>query len=328
MNTDTASTTTVSTTANTTNPSLSNLSTRPIVLACVDQSPYAGYVTDYAAWAAGRLNTGLELLHVIDRNPELGPDQDHSGAIGFNEQENLLKKIVDEDEIRSRAAREAGRVFLNELKKRAEGLSFNQTPVHVDMRQRHGSLVDSLLEREDQTTLVVMGRRGASSATTDPNLVHNLEHRLENNLGRNLESVVRSMKCPILSVTDEFKAPSHLMIAYDAGSASRKGLDMVATSPAFQGIKCSIVMVKDKESKDAPKQLEQAKRKLADAGLEVDTHLLIGDLQSLITQSIQTLGIDLLVMGAYTHSPWRSLFMGSHTTDLLRAAWVPTLLLR
>ncbi|MCD8503937.1 MAG: universal stress protein [Burkholderiaceae bacterium] len=87
-------------------------------------------------------------------------------------------------------------------------------------------------------------------------------------------------------------------------------------------------MVKDKESKDAPKQLEQAKRKLADAGLEVDTHLLIGDLQSLITQSIQTLGIDLLVMGAYTHSPWRSLFMGSHTTDLLRAAWVPTLLLR
>lgn len=235
---------------------------------------------------------------------------------------------MDEDEIRSRAAREAGRVFLNELKKRAEGLSFNQTPVHVDMRQRHGSLVDSLLEREDQTTLVVMGRRGASSATTDPNLVHNLEHRLENNLGRNLESVVRSMKCPILSVTDEFKAPSHLMIAYDAGSASRKGLDMVATSPAFQGIKCSIVMVKDKESKDAPKQLEQAKRKLADAGLEVDTHLLIGDLQSLITQSIQTLGIDLLVMGAYTHSPWRSLFMGSHTTDLLRAAWVPTLLLR
>ena len=306
---------------------------RPTVLACVDQSPYATYVTDYAAWAAKRLNTGLELLHVIDRNPELGPDQDHSGAIGFNEQENLLKKIVDEDEQRSRLARETGRVFLNELKQRAENQTSqssqasqpNQTgqthhtdhpTLHVDMRQRHGSLVDSLLERQDQTTLVVMGRRGASSATTS------------RDLGRNLESVVRTMKCPILSVTDEFKVPTHLMIAYDAGSASRKGLDMVATSPAFQGIKCSIVMVKDKESKDAPRQLEQAKNKLSDAGLDVDTHLLVGDFEGLMAKSIQTLGIDLLVMGAYTHSPWRSLFMGSHTTDLLRAARVPTLLLR
>jgi len=118
------------------------------------------------------------------------------------------------------------------------------------------------------------------------------------------------------------------MIAYDAGSASRKGLNMVATSPAFQGLKCSIVMVKDRESKDATKQLESAKAKLLKAGLDVETHLLVGDFETLITKSIQTLGIDLLVMGAYTHSPWRSLLMGSHTTDLLRAARVPTLLLR
>lgn len=307
MNTNAKTATTASTTANITH--------RAIVLACVDQSPYATYVTDYAAWAAQRLHTGLELLHVIDRNPELGPEQDHSGAIGFNEQENLLKKIVDEDEQRSRLARESGRVFLNELKQRAEQKTADR-PLQVDVRQRHGALVDSLLERQDHTTLVVMGRRGASSATTN------------RDLGRNLESVVRSMKCPILSVTDEFQVPSHLMIAYDAGSASRKGLDMVANSPAFAGIRCSIVMVKDKESKEAPKQLEQARQKLADAGLQVDTHLLIGDFESMMAKSIQTLGIDLLVMGAYTHSPWRSLFMGSHTTDLLRAARVPTLLLR
>lgn len=33
-------------------------------------------------------------------------------------------------------------------------------------------------------------------------------------------------------------------------------------------------------------------------------------------------------MGAYTHSPLRKLFAGSKTTELLRAATVPTLLLR
>jgi nucleotide-binding universal stress UspA family protein len=33
-------------------------------------------------------------------------------------------------------------------------------------------------------------------------------------------------------------------------------------------------------------------------------------------------------MGAYAHSPLRSLLFGSKTSDLLRAAKIPTLLLR
>jgi nucleotide-binding universal stress UspA family protein len=33
-------------------------------------------------------------------------------------------------------------------------------------------------------------------------------------------------------------------------------------------------------------------------------------------------------MGAYTHSPWRSLLRGSHTSELLQACRVPALLLR
>jgi len=36
----------------------------------------------------------------------------------------------------------------------------------------------------------------------------------------------------------------------------------------------------------------------------------------------------MLLMGAYAHSPLRALIFGSKTTDLLRAATVPTLLLR
>jgi len=285
---------------------------QPIVLACIDQSDYANHVADYAAWAAKRLNTSLELLHVIDRNPTLGPEQDHSGSIGANEQHNLLKKIVDEEEQRSRHARETGRVFLNALRERvmAGGL------VTVDMRQRHGSLVDSLLERETGTRLVVMGRHGQSSGAT---------HR---DLGRHVEHVVRALNRPILTVTDSFAAPTHLMIAYDGGAASRRALEMVATSPAFKGIRCTVTMVQKSESRDAPRQLEQAIARLTASGLKAESHLLFGEIETLIVRSIQALGVDLLVMGAYTHSPWRSLFMGSHTSELLRAARVPTLLLR
>ena len=76
------------------------------VLACVDQSHFADYVADYAAWAARRMDAPLEFLHVIDRHPEQGSGEDHSGAIGIDAQENLLTKLTAEDEARTKNARE------------------------------------------------------------------------------------------------------------------------------------------------------------------------------------------------------------------------------
>lgn len=112
------------------------------ILACVDQSSYAESVTDYATWAAKRLQAPMELLHVIDRHPRLEAVKDHSGAIGLDAQENLLKQLSDEDETRTRAAREVGRVFLNGQRERAMA---SGAPV-VDVRQRHGELETTLAE--------------------------------------------------------------------------------------------------------------------------------------------------------------------------------------
>ena len=290
----------------------STVSSGSVVLACTDQSAYASHVTEYATWAAKRLKIGLELLHVIDRNPELAPSQDHSGSIGVNEQENLLKKIVDEDERRSREARESGRQFLNELRLRALSLGLES----VDMRQRHGGLVDSLLEYQEGTRLIVMGRRGESSGTT------------QRDLGRNLERVVRALNRPILTVTDAFTEPKRLMIAYDAGRAARNALDMVCTSPAFKGVQCSLVMVKESESRDAAKQLELALSRLQAAGLTADSHLLIGDFETMMTGSIKELQIDLLVMGAYTHQRLREWLFGGVTRAFLERSPVPVLMSR
>ena len=51
-------------------------------------------------------------------------------------------------------------------------------------------------------------------------------------------------------------------------------------------------------------------------------------LARVIAKAIWEQGIDLLILGAYSHSPLRSLLCGSKTSDLLRSAKVPTLLLR
>jgi nucleotide-binding universal stress UspA family protein len=115
------------------------------VLACVDQSHFADYVADYAAWVARRMDAPLEFLHVIDRHPELGSGEDHSGAIGIDAQKNLLAKLSTEDEARTKTAREQGRIFLNRLRERAVAAG----AATVDVRQRHGELEETLAEQEE-----------------------------------------------------------------------------------------------------------------------------------------------------------------------------------
>ncbi|MCK9259442.1 MAG: universal stress protein [Azoarcus sp.] len=281
------------------------------ILACVDQSRFADTVADYAAWAATRMDAPLEFLHVIDRHPELGSGGDHSGTIGFDAQEQLLHTLSDKDAALSRAAREQGRIFLNRLRERAIAAGVPAP----DMRQRHGALDDTLAEQEDGVRMFVFGRRGASAETNSQAL------------GSNVERVVRALHKPALTVTEGFTEPRRVLIAFDGGIVTRHGVEMVANSPLFRGLPIHLLM-SGKESQSAPKQLEWAKNTLEAAGFEAPASLIPGDAEQVIEKTVKAQAIDLLIMGAYAHSPLRSLLFGSKTTDLLRTATIPTLLLR
>lgn len=281
------------------------------VLACVDRSHFADSVADCGAWAARRMEAPLEFLHVLDRHPEIGSGDDHSGAIGFDAQQTLLTELSAKDEARSRTAREAGRVFLNRLRERAIAAGVSEP----DVRQRHGNLEETLVEQEEGVRLFVLGRRGESAEST------------QRDLGRNVERVVRALHKPILAVAEGFREPRRVMFAFDGGIVTRRGVEMLATSPLLRGVPIHLLM-SGKESADAPKQLEWARQTLEAAGFEAPAILQPGDAESVIAKAVREQDIDLLVMGAYTHSPLRSLFLGSKTSDLLRSARVPALLLR
>ena len=64
------------------------------IVACVDRSQYSIAVADCAAWVSRQIKAPVEFLHVIDRHLEQGSGEDHSGAIGFDAQENLLNKLL------------------------------------------------------------------------------------------------------------------------------------------------------------------------------------------------------------------------------------------
>ncbi|MCK9990898.1 MAG: universal stress protein [Rugosibacter sp.] len=281
------------------------------VLACVDQSRFADHVADYAVWAARRLDAPLEFLHVIDRHPEIGSGNDHSGAIGINSQENLLNQLSLEDETRTKTIREQGRIFLNRLRERAIIAGTKS----VDIRQRHGELEETLAEQAGDVRFLVLGRRGESAEMT------------QRDIGRNVERVVRALHKPILAVTEAFREPQRVMLAFDGGSVTRRGVELIAASPLLRGLPIHLLM-SGKESHDATRQLEWARSTLAAAGYEVSVSLAPGDAESIIAKTVREQSIDLLIMGAYSHSSARALFFGSKTTDLLRSASIPTLLLR
>lgn len=281
------------------------------VLACVDQSKYAESVADYATWAAKRMQSPMELLHVIDRHPRLEAVQDHSGAIGLDAQEKLLKQLSDEDETRTRAAREVGRVFLNGLRERAISTGASV----VDVRQRHGELETTLAELPGDVRLFVLGHRGASAQAT------------QRDLGRNLEWVVRSINKPVLAVPDGFREPSRVLFAFDGSNVTRQGIQMIAGSPLLKGLPIHLLMA-GKPQVHGPKQIEEARSVLAAVGFQVSVEVRLGDPETVIAKAEKSQQYDLLVMGAYSHCPWRSMLVGSKTTSLLRSAVVPTLLLR
>ncbi|MEE4109351.1 MAG: universal stress protein, partial [Halieaceae bacterium] len=220
------------------------------VLACVDQSHYADYVADAAAWAARRIAAPMELLHIIDRQEIPPASEDHSGAIGFDAQEKLLDKLSAEDEQRTRDARERGRRFLGRLRERATAAGVSE----VDIRQRHGDLEETLLEQEEAVRLIVLGRRGASAETT---------HR---DLGRNVERVVRALHKPILTVTENFREPKRVMFAFDGGAITRRGVEVVAGSQLFRDLPILLFM-SGKAGGDAQKKLDAARDRLEAAGL-------------------------------------------------------------
>lgn len=280
------------------------------VIACIDGSSIALAVCDYAAWASRQMDAPLDFLHVLGRS-EYPIPADLSGNIGLGSRETLLQELAELDEKRSRVALEQGRIMLAAAKARAiaDGVP-NPTS-----RQRHGELVDTLLEFQDDIRLLVMGRQGEHGDSAGELI------------GSHLENVVRTLHRPILVVPADYSEPRRILIAFDGSATTRKAVEMVAASPLFRGLPCHVVMV-GADKPEAQAQLEWARATLAQAGFEVTASLLSGQVEDVLCAYRTEHTIDLIVMGAYGHSKIREFLVGSTTAKLIRQAKIPLLLLR
>ncbi|TLM76737.1 universal stress protein [Microbulbifer harenosus] len=279
----------------------------PVVLSCIDGSRFSGAVCDYATWIATTVGAPIKLLHNIERisTPAVA---DLTGSIGLGSQEELLEELTSLEQQRSKLQLEQGRQMLERARERAVDAGAER----VVTCQRHGSLIESLVELEDHIRVLVLGIRGE-------------EHGEENRgLGAQLESIVRSLHKPILVVNREFCAPRSIMLAYDGSEAARKALDMVAHSALFKHVECHLVYVGD----GAETVLAEGAQALSVGGVSVTSANLQGKTVDTLISYQQEHDIDLTVMGAFSHSKLRDLLLGSVTAKMLLGTNQPLLLLR
>lgn len=280
------------------------------LIALVDGSTYSQSVCDHAAWVARGKNASVEVVHVLGRREGVA-ETNLSGNIGLGARTALLEELAELDATKAKLAQKRGRAILDDAKARIEAAGVKE----VSCKLRNGDLVETLLELEKDADLVIVGKRGEAA---DFAKLH---------LGSNLERVVRASKKPVLVTSRAFQPIREFLIAFDGGVSAQKAVDHIARSELFAGLKCHLLTV-GADTPETKRNIEGAAALLRGAGYDVDTRIVTGPAEAVISEQVKGGAADLLVMGAYGHSRIRSLIIGSTTTQMIRSCQIPLLLFR
>jgi nucleotide-binding universal stress UspA family protein len=144
-----------------------------------------------------------------------------------------------------------------------------------------------------------------------------------------MERVVRSSSRPCLVTSRSFQEVSRVLVAYDGGPSCKKAMDYLVKSKLFAGLELHIVTVAGGMNADtALKHLHEAESAAKAAGISSVCQMLTGTPEDQISEYVADNDIDMLVMGAYGHSPLRSMLVGSTTTEMIRPCTIPVMLFR
>lgn len=281
------------------------------IIACVDGSILSEAVCDFGAFFSKTLGLSLELLSVVE-HLHVSAQTDLSGNIGLGSRDDLLESLIDEEKSESKKAIVEGREMLSRLHERA----LSQEAKAVKIVQKHGELYENVQAQKEEIRLLILGLRGKDHESN----VHAI--------GSQVEELIRTLNVPILLVNEAFFEPRKILIAYDGSSSSKKAIDMVVKEPLFNHVERHIVNVhKDKA--------------LSSFMLEEATHILETlSFSTLYTASLQgepirellnyqkEKSIDLIAMGAFSHSRIRDALFGSFTSKMILSTPKPLLLLR
>jgi nucleotide-binding universal stress UspA family protein len=177
------------------------------ILLCTDGSSFAENVYKYGAWFATKVNAQINVLSVTDiRSQKVASTGNLSGTIGLGASEQLLNELVNLEHEKAKLNNQRARLILQNAAEtlKAEGIEkFNLT-------HKTGFLVDCFHEFEENSDLIVLGKRGEAADFAS------------GHLGANVDRIVRSSHKPCLVTPRDFKPIDRILVTYDGSLTQRR----------------------------------------------------------------------------------------------------------
>lgn len=274
------------------------------VIACIDSSPCIDAVAEAAVWVAKQTQRELVLLQILDYYPASYHLGEISGVIGFESNAMLLKELAELEQKQSELALD----YSNNLLKHISELIEKQYGLTSTKIQEKGDFLEQSFNILHENDVVIIGRVGERAAEKNKPI------------GSNVENFIRGANCTVITVGEHFEAPKRFIFAYEYSPTCQKMLQRIAQSDLLKKLQCHLLYVGDH-----PEMLTEPEKYLTEAGLDVISIYRYGDVAQNILEYQREHDIQLIVLGAFSHSKIHQFFLGSITTSIFRNANVPLL---
>lgn len=270
------------------------------ILLALAEAPHEESARNYAFWLARKAGSRIQAISIIDLSafdvPVLSaPDGFVPSVVAPPLQEN--QRLIEE---LSSAAKER-------LDQFAQQCSSRGIPVSTEVRT--GIPGDAIGRAAVAHDIIVLSRTGYSRIANTKESVDPL-----------VAPVVRASPRPVLVAGSEFREESdirRILVAYDGSSHSARSLLVAAELAARPEVHCTLATVAPSEE-SGQRMLAPAEEFLSHHGVRPTTVVKVSSKPSdMICGLVASGGFDIVVMGAYGHSPIREVLFGSTTERVL-----------
>ena len=269
------------------------------ILLALAESPYDSSAKNYAFWLAKKKGSHVHAISVIDiaafEVPVLGSADSFMPSVVtpiVNDNQTIMEDLMV-------AARERLDRFSDQCA--ARGVSFTseiQTGIPSDLISRAAIAHD----------IVVVSRAGYGR-------IHS-----QDAVDSLAAPVIRASVRPVLVAGKEFQEEGdirNILVAYDGSAHAARSLLAAAELSARPGVQCTLVTVAPSEDL-GHEILSLAEAFLRHHGISPQKQILINSKPSdALCDLAASKDVDLVIMGAYGHSPIREVLFGSTTERIL-----------
>lgn len=268
------------------------------ILVAVDGSPEGQVAQELAIDMAKRTSAGLTGIGVVDRPWIEAPQAVPIGAGPFK---------VHRDEVKLRQIRDILESVLEAFRRACD-----EANVSYQIIEAEGVPAETIEAEAEGHDVIVTGR------------CTNFHFEPEHDAAKMVARLVWDNPRPIIVTPAQMRANNCVVVCYDGSLQASRAMHMFLLLGLTFGREVHLVSV-DRHKEQAAQKVRAAARLFEGHGLQVHLHAIgtHGKPADILLAEVDAMEPSLVVMGAYGHTGWRELLLGSATESLLNLSNTP-----